>query len=146
MQYSLLMFWCFNLAIRAKSAPASDKEFCQCFLSFQKYPPVEQSWPVQLGSQLQVPASARKAPCPEHWSMQEALELSHPGPPHPTKQWHSPWTHTPRPEHVGSRQSTKKRSKKTMLDTPATCCYPLPVSTCYLSIWAWVKCRWQWAV
>lgn len=77
-------------------------------LIWGKLSPVEQSWPVQLGSQLQVPVSARKAPCPEHWSMQEALGLSHPGPPHPTKQWHSPWTHTPRPEHVGSRQSTKR--------------------------------------
>lgn len=73
---------------------------------------MEQSWPVQLGSQLQVPVSARKAPCPEHWSMQEARGLSHPGPPQPTKQWHSPWTQTPRPEHVGSRQSTTKRFQR----------------------------------
>lgn len=74
---------------------------------------MEQSWPVQLGSQLHVPVSARNAPCPEHWSMQDALGLSHPGPPHPTKQWHSPWTHTPRPEHVGSRQSTRRGFAKT---------------------------------
>lgn len=76
-----------------------------------KHSPVEQSWPVQLGSQLQVPVSARNAPCPEHWSMQEARGLSHPGPPQPTKQWHSPLTQTPRPEHVGSRQSTERDPK-----------------------------------
>lgn len=85
-----------------------------------------------MGSQLQVPVSARKAPCPEHWSMQEALGLSHPGPPHPTKQWHSPWTHTPRPEHVGSRQSTKKSSKEGVLDTPVTCCLSLSEATWHL--------------
>lgn len=30
--------------------------------------PVEQSAPVHLGSQLHVPASRRKVPCPEHCS------------------------------------------------------------------------------
>lgn len=44
--------------------------------------------------------------------MQDARGLSHPEPPQPTKQWHSPRTHTPRPEHVGSRQSTVKNNKQ----------------------------------
>lgn len=68
--------------------------------------PIEQSWPVQLGSQLQSPVSGRKVPWPEHWSRQVALGVSQFVPPQPTEQWHSPRTHTPRPEQVGSMQST----------------------------------------
>lgn len=68
--------------------------------------PIEQSCPVQLGSQLQSPVSGRKVPCPEHWSRQVALGVSQLVPPQPTEQWHSPLTHTPRPEQVGSMQST----------------------------------------
>lgn len=68
--------------------------------------PMEQSWPVQLGSQLQSPVSGRKVPWPEHWSRHVALGVSQLAPPQPTEQWHSPRTQTPRPEHVGSMQST----------------------------------------
>lgn len=68
--------------------------------------PIEQSCPVQLGSQLQSPVSGRKVPWPEHWSRQVALGVSQFVPPQPTEQWHSPRTHTPRPEQVGSMQST----------------------------------------
>lgn len=74
--------------------------------------PIEQSWPVQLGSQLQSPVSGRKVPCPEHWSRQVALGVSQFVPPQPTEQWHSPRTHTPRPEQVGSMQSTVRRRRK----------------------------------
>ena len=35
-----------------------------------------------------------------------ALGVSQLVPPQPTEQWHSPLTQTPRPEHVGSMQST----------------------------------------
>lgn len=111
-------------------------------LIWGKHSPVEQSWPVQLGSQLQVPASARKAPCPEHWSMQEALGLSHPGPPQPTKQWHSPWTHTPRPEHVGSRQSTKRVPKRQCQthQSPAVSFLQRQPGVFYLSLSSEVDC------
>lgn len=68
--------------------------------------PIEQSCPVQLGSQLQSPVSGRKVPWPEHWSRQVALGVSQFVPPQPTEQWHSPRTQTPRPEQVGSMQST----------------------------------------
>lgn len=73
---------------------------------FPQYSPMEQSCPVQLGSQLQSPVSGRKVPWPEHWSKHVALGDSQLVPPHPTEQWHSPLTQTPRLEHVGSMQST----------------------------------------
>lgn len=74
--------------------------------------PIEQSCPVQLGSQLQSPVSGRKVPWPEHWSKHVARGVSQLVPPHPTEQWHSPLTQTPRPEHVGSMQSTVTRRKE----------------------------------
>ena len=74
--------------------------------------PIEQSCPVQLGSQLQSPVSWRKVPWPEHWSKHVALGVSQLVPPHPTEQWHSPLTQTPRPEHVGSMQSTVRWRKE----------------------------------
>lgn len=74
--------------------------------------PIEQSCPVQLGSQLQSPVSGRKVPWPEHWSKHVALGVSQLVPPHPTEQWHSPLTQTPRPEHVGSMQSTARWRKE----------------------------------
>lgn len=142
------MHWLFFLLLLGNQSYISIdlwKEILPMFtLVWGKHSPVEQSWPVQLGSQLQVPVSARKAPCPEHWSMQEALGLSHPGPPHPTKQWHSPWTHTPRPEHVGSKQSTKrvpKRQRQTH-QSPAVSLFQRQPG---VSIWAWVEWQLQWA-
>lgn len=78
----------------------------QAMLFFFPHLPIEQSCPVQLGSQLQSPVSGRKVPWPEHWSKHVALGDSQLVPPHPTEQWHSPLTQTPRPEHVGSMQST----------------------------------------
>lgn len=136
-----VMTW-FYKVIRAQTALTCGKGILPMFtLIWGKHSPVEQSCPVQLGSQLQVPVSARKAPCPEHWSMQEALGLSHPGPPHPTKQWHSPWTHTPRPEHVGSRQSTKRVSKRQCQThwSPAVFLFQRQPS---ISIWARVQLQW----
>lgn len=79
---------------------------------FSLHLPIEQSCPVQLGSQLQSPVSGRKVPWPEHWSKHVALGVSQLVPPHPTEQWHSPLTQTPRPEHVGSMQSTVTRRKQ----------------------------------
>lgn len=78
---------------------------------FSPHSPMEQSCPVQLGSQLQRPVSGKKVPWPEHWSKHVALGVSQLVPPHPTEQWHSPLTQTPRPEHVGSMQSTVTQSK-----------------------------------
>ena len=82
--------------------------------------PIEQSCPVQLGSQLQSPVSGRKVPWPEHWSRQVALGVSQLVPPQPTEQWHSPLTQTPRPEHVGSMQSTVTRGKRAQVSTGPT--------------------------
>lgn len=67
---------------------------------------MEQSGPIQLGSQLQRPVSGMKAPWPWHWSGHWALGSSQCSPPQPGLQWHSPFTQMPLLEHVGSRQST----------------------------------------
>lgn len=84
---------------------------------FSPHLPMEQSCPVQLGSQLQSPVSGRKVPWPEHWSRQVALGVSQLVPPQPTEQWHSPLTQTPRPEHVGSTQSTVTRGERARVRT-----------------------------
>lgn len=68
--------------------------------------PMEQSGPIQLGSQLHRPVSGIKAPWPWHWSGHWALGSSQWSPPQPGLQWHSPFTQMPLLEHVGSRQST----------------------------------------
>lgn len=87
---------------------------------FPPHLPIEQSCPVQLGSQLQSPVSGRKVPWPEHWSRQVALGVSQLVPPQPTEQWHSPLTQTPRPEHVGSMQSTVTRGETALVSTGPT--------------------------
>ena len=66
------------------------------------------------------PVSGRKVPWPEHWSRQVALGVSQLVPPQPTEQWHSPLTQTPRPEHVGSMQSTVTRGKRAQVSTGPT--------------------------
>lgn len=71
--------------------------------------PVEQSGPVHCGSQLQSPVSSRKVPWPEHCSWHTGSAVSQLTPPQPVEQWHSPCTHTPCPEHMGSRQSSAKQ-------------------------------------
>lgn len=71
--------------------------------------PVEQSGPVHCGSQLQSPVSSRKVPWPEHCSWHTGSAVSQLTPPQPVEQWHSPCTHTPCPEHMGSRQSSGKQ-------------------------------------
>lgn len=73
--------------------------------------PMEQSGPIQLGSQLHSPVSGIKAPWPWHWSGHWALGSSQWTPPQPGLQWHSPFTQIPLLEHVGSRQSTALRGK-----------------------------------
>lgn len=74
--------------------------------SVKSYSPMEQSGPIQLGSQLHSPVSGMKAPCPWHWSGHWALGSSQWSPPQPGLQWHSPFTQMPFLEHDGSRQST----------------------------------------
>lgn len=70
--------------------------------------PMEQSGPIQLGSQLQRPVSGRYVPCPLHWSGHWTLARSQFRPPQPGLQRHSPLTQTPWLEQVGSKQSTEK--------------------------------------
>lgn len=75
--------------------------------------PIEQSGPIQLGSQLHSPVSGMKAPWPWHWSGHWALGSSQWSPPQPGLQWHSPFTQMPLLEHVGSRQSTALNGRNT---------------------------------
>lgn len=76
--------------------------------------PMEQSGPIQLGSQLHRPVSGMKAPWPWHWSGHWALGSSQWSPPQPGLQWHSPFTQMPLLEHVGSRQSTALNKRCTI--------------------------------
>lgn len=69
--------------------------------------PMEQSAPVQLASQTQVPESVLKVPWLEHCSGQVLFRISQLIPPQPGLQWHSPWWQAPWPEHIGSTQSTE---------------------------------------
>lgn len=68
---------------------------------------MEQSAPVQLASQMQVPESVLKVPWLEHCSGQVLFKISQLIPPQPGLQWQSPWWQAPWPEHVGSTQSTE---------------------------------------
>ena len=78
--------------------------------------PIEQSGPIQLGSQLHSPVSGMKAPWPWHWSGHWALGSSQWSPPQPGLQWHSPFTQMPLLEHVGSRQSTAFNQRYTNVE------------------------------
>ena len=74
--------------------------------------PMEQSAPVQLASQTQVPESVLKVPWLEHCSGQVLFRISQLIPPQPGLQWHSPWWQAPWPEHFGSTQSTEDTHSK----------------------------------
>lgn len=82
----------------------------------QSHLPMEQSGPIQLGSQLHSPVSGMKAPWPWHWSGHWALGSSQWSPPQPGLQWHSPFTQMPLLEHVGSRQSTALSQRYTNVE------------------------------
>ena len=73
---------------------------------------MEQSAPVQLASQTQVPESVLKVPWLEHCSGQVLFRISQLIPPQPGLQWHSPWWQAPWPEHFGSTQSTEDTHSK----------------------------------
>lgn len=102
--------------------------------ALQSHSPMEQSGPIQLGSQLHSPVSGMKAPWPWHWSGHWALGSSQWSPPQPGLQWHSPFTQMPLLEHVGSMQSTglsqqytnlkeKKQKKKEINKQTKKCHY-----------------------
>lgn len=74
--------------------------------------PMEQSGPIQLGSQVQRPVSALYTPWPWHCSGHCDLGTSHSGPVQPSLHRHWPDMQVPWPEHVGSRQSTKSREEE----------------------------------
>lgn len=82
---------------------------------------MEQSAPVHLASQTQVPVSVLNVPWLEHCSGQVLFRISQLIPPHPGLQWHSPWWQAPWPEHVGSTQSTEDTQPGWQLCHFATC-------------------------